>query len=161
MIVVSNTSPLNYLVLIDAVDILDELFGAISIPYAVREELSDTDTPETVRKWIAQPPDWLQVVQIDSDGDKELEALHRGEREAILLAEKLDADLIILDERAARRIASQRGLRVTGTLGVLNEAGIRGLVDISEATDRLRQTTFRASPSLYKWLLDQSRQRRL
>lgn len=88
-----------------------------------------------------------------------LATLHRGEREAIRLAQTLDADLIVLDEQAARTVAGQRGMHVIGTLGVLNEAGARGLVDIPEAVSRLRQTTFRAAPSLYKWLLDQHRQR--
>lgn len=158
MMVVSNTSPLNYLVLIGAVDLLPQLFGTLSIPSAVRDELSDPDTPDPVRTWIAQPPDWLHAEHIEAGSDTALNALHRGEREAILLAEKFEADLIILDEQAARTVASQRGLHVTGTLGVLNEAGAQGFIDISEAVSRLRQTTFRAAPRLYKWLLDQHRQ---
>lgn len=161
MIVVSDTSPLNYLVLINAVDLLPQLFGTISIPSAVRDELSDLVTTDPVRTWVTQSPDWLHVEHIELDSDAALNALHQGEREAILLAERHDADLIILDEQAARTVASQRGLHVTGTLGVLNEAGAQGLVDIPEAVDRLRQTSFRAAPSLYKWLLDQHRQRTL
>lgn len=161
MIVVSNTSPLNYLVLIGAVDILPQHFGSISIPAAVRTELSDPGTPESVRTWIAQPPGWLHIHHVASGHDVQLDALHQGEREAILLAERLNADLIILDEQAARAVAKQRGLHVTGTLGVLNEAGAHGLIDIPDAVSQLRQTSFRAAPSLYKWLLDQHRQRTL
>ncbi len=159
MSVVSNTSPLNYLVLIGADHILPERFGTIAIPTAVRDELSDPGTPASVRAWIALPPDWLDIHTVEPVNDVHLDALHRGEREAILLAEKLNADLIILDEHAARTIAQQRGLPVAGTLGVLNEAGTHGLIDIPEATHRLRHTSFRAAPSLYKWLLDQHRQR--
>lgn len=85
--------------------------------------------------------------------------LHRGEREAILLAEEIEADLIILDEKVARAVAFQRGLRVVGTLGTLNEAGARNLIDIPLAVNRLRLTTFRAAPSLYKWLLNQHEKR--
>ena len=107
MIVVSNTSPLNYLVLISAVDLLPQLFGTISIPSAVRDELSDPETPDSVRTRIGASPDWLHVEHIEPSSDTALNALHRGEREAILLAEKLDADLIILDEQAARTVASQ------------------------------------------------------
>lgn len=65
----------------------------------------------------------------------------------------------LLSERAARRAATERGLRVTGTLGVLNFAGQRGLVDVSQAIERLRQTSFRASPGMYQWLLDQQHSR--
>lgn len=61
MIVISNTSPLCYLVLIDLVEILPQLFGAVVIPEAVWQELSDERSPEAVRRWIAQPPAWLQV----------------------------------------------------------------------------------------------------
>lgn len=155
MIVISNTSPLNYLIQIDTVDILHQLFGTISIPGAVFEELSDAASPDRVKRWIAQPPDWLKVIQIQSFVPEELESLHLGEQEAILLAEQLNADILILDERAARTIAFQRRLSVTGTLGVLNEAGNHNLIDIPEVVNRLRQTTFRAAPGLYKWLLDQ------
>jgi predicted nucleic acid-binding protein len=55
-------------------------------------------------------------------------ALGLGEREAILLAEEVDADILISDDAAARLIASQRGLRFTGTLGILREARDQGLI---------------------------------
>ena len=159
MIVVTNTSPLNYLVLIGAIDLLPHLFGTIFIPPAVRDELTAPVAPESVRTWLAQRPHWLHIEHTESGSDAVLGALHWGEREAILLAKKLDADLLILDERAARTVARQHDLSVIGTLGVLNEAGARGLIDIPETVERLRQTTFRAAPSLYKWLLDRHRHR--
>lgn len=67
MIVVSNTSPLNYLVLISAVDLLPQLFGSIFIPPAVQDELSDPETPDSVRKWSTHPPAWLHVERIEPD----------------------------------------------------------------------------------------------
>jgi len=118
MIVVSHTSPLNYLVLINAVDLLPQLFDTVSIPSAVRHELSDPHTPALVHSWVVQPPSWLHIQHLEPGNDATLNALHRGELEAILLAEKLVADLIILDEKAARTIARQRGLQVTGTVGM-------------------------------------------
>ena len=83
-----------------------------------------------------------------------LERLQAGERAAILLAESTMADMILLDEKAARRVAATRGLRVTGILGVLSEAATRGLLDLASAIDRLRMTSFRASPALLKATLD-------
>jgi predicted nucleic acid-binding protein len=83
-----------------------------------------------------------------------LERLQAGERAAILLAESTMADIILLDEKAARRVAAARGLRVTGMLGVLGEAATRGLVELASAIDRLRMTSFRASPGLLKTTLD-------
>jgi predicted nucleic acid-binding protein len=61
MIVVSDASPLNYLVLIDAVDILPALFGRVLTPPAVWCELHRDRTPEAVRQWASQPPPWLEV----------------------------------------------------------------------------------------------------
>jgi predicted nucleic acid-binding protein len=69
----------------------------------------------------------------------------------------LRADLIILVEKAARQLATERGLWVTGLLGVLDEAATRGLVDLPVAVERLRQTTFRASPRLLEALLQRHR----
>lgn len=69
---------------------------------------------------------------------------------AILLAESIQADILIIDEKAARLIAGQRGISVTGTLGIVGEAAERGLVDLKRAIDRLRRTSFRRSPALFK-----------
>jgi predicted nucleic acid-binding protein len=62
--------------------------------------------------------------------------------------------MILLDEKSARRVAADRGLRITGTLGVLGEAAARGLVDLAKAIDQLRKTSFRYSPALLKATLD-------
>ena len=159
MIVVSNTSPLNYLILIDAAEVLPQLFDTIHIPAAVQAELLDEATPDAVRAWIDRPPSWLRVEEVTPRSDAQLDALHRGEREAILLAEDLGADLLLLDERMGRLLAVERGLQVAGTLGVLNDAGAQHLIDVTEAVDRLRKTTFRAAPPLYRWLLEEHRRR--
>jgi predicted nucleic acid-binding protein len=71
-----------------------------------------------------------------------------------LLLQSTLANIVLLDEKAARRVAATRGLRVTGILGVLGEAATRGLLDLASAIDRLRMTSFRASPALLKTTLD-------
>lgn len=78
--------------------------------------------------------------------------LDAGERTAILLAEKLHAEVVLLDESAARNLATQRGLRIAGTLAVLRDAAQAGLLKLPDALDRLRKTNFRASPELWKSL---------
>jgi predicted nucleic acid-binding protein len=83
-----------------------------------------------------------------------LEKLHAGEGAAILLAEFLKAEIILLDEKSARRLAAERGLSVTGTLGILGDAATKGFVELSDAFDRLRSTNFRCSPVLLKATLD-------
>ena len=60
--IVADTTPLNYLVLIQAADILPELYRTVLIPPAVKAELAHANTPAVVRAWISQPPAWLEVV---------------------------------------------------------------------------------------------------
>src|ERR1700736_1297465 len=103
MTVISNTTPLNYFVLIDLQDILPALFGHVLIPEAVWHELSSPAAPQPVKDWLGTKPSWLDrriVSQISPD----LQQLDPGEREAIALAQSLDASLVLLDERRGRRV---------------------------------------------------------
>jgi hypothetical protein len=89
MIVIADSTPLNYLILIHQVDLLPQLFDRILIPPAVFEELQHQETPDVVRRWVADPPSWLQVQALRSVLDPALGFLDPGEREAIALAEEL------------------------------------------------------------------------
>ena len=68
---VSNTSPLCYLILIEEIGILPELFTEIVIPPAVSRELAHPDAPVEVRDWIGSPPEWLSVVKAPESGEDE------------------------------------------------------------------------------------------
>ena len=70
-----------------------------------------------------------------------------------MLAEELKADLIILDEKAARQIARERGLNLTGLLGILELAATRRIINLATVLERLQKTTFRASPRLLRSIL--------
>lgn len=139
MIVVSDTTPLNYLILIESAHVLPALFGQVYAPPAVIQELAHPRSPEPVRRWGDSPPAWL-TVQGPTHIDPSLN-LGPGETEAIALAQELKADWVLLDERKGSREAEGRGLRVAGTLGVLEEAGARGLLDYMTARDRLVNET--------------------
>jgi predicted nucleic acid-binding protein len=152
--VVSDTSPICYLLLIGHVDILPALFGGIAAPRAVRDELAHPGAAPSVRHWIASPPDWLAVRTAPVEPAPDLARLHMGEREAILLATSLSADLLLVDEKRARQAAQERGIAVTGLLGVLDMAAERGLLALPEAVESLRRTSFRVEPRLLKLLLD-------
>jgi predicted nucleic acid-binding protein len=103
MIVIADSTPLNYLILIHQADLLPQLFDRILIPPAVFQELQHQETPDVVRDWIASPPSWLQVQVLRSNLDPALAFLDPGEREAIALAEELQADQLLLDDADARR----------------------------------------------------------
>ena len=144
MLVVSDTSPINYLLLINQIDLFPLLFQQIIIPDAVRDEMIDPSAPAVLQQWIANPPPWL-TVQTVSKVDATLNALDPGEQAAITLSQTLPADLLIIDERLGRRIASDREIPVIGTLGVLDDAASQGLVDLADVITRLQQTNFRIS----------------
>ena len=154
MPVVSNTSPLNYLVLIGEVEILPALHHHVVIPVAVSEELHDPATPDAVRGWIEDHPDWLEILHPKHLPDERLGELGRGERDAILLAGELHIALVI-DETKAYREAQRRNVPVLRTLAVLDKAAERGLIDLAEAIARLRLTNFRVRPEILDGLLDQ------
>ena len=121
------------------------------LPGAVFDELCSSGAPEKLRAWISAPPKWIEVRRLPSLAP-DLGHLDPGEREAIALAGQIGPSLLLLDEARARDAAIQRGLRVVGTLVVLDRAAARGLIDLEDALGRLRQTTSRASPKLLEGL---------
>ena len=158
MLVISDTSPICYLVLIGEIDILAQLYHQVLIPQIVQEELSHKESPNLVQNWINDPPRWLIIKNIDISGSPDLEVLDPGETAAILLAKKENANLIIIDDGLGRKIASNRGLKITGLLGVLEQAASQNLIDLPDVISRLQKTSFRASSSLLNSLLKRQKQ---
>ena len=145
-LIVSDTSPLNYLVLIGAVDLLPKLVSAVLIPPAVAAELADQRTPATVRQWLSTSPPWLQIIAPRSV-DPSLQ-LDRGEAEAISLATERGIRGILIDERKGFRVAKSKGLEPLGLLAILEVSAMRGFFDFGTAVARLRTTTFHFSERL-------------
>jgi predicted nucleic acid-binding protein len=155
MIVVADTGPINYLILIGHIDILPRLYSNILIPSVVRDELLRAGASDTVRQWIESPPGWLDIRRPTTEPDAELIAadLDAGEFDAILLAQEMGADEIILDDQIGRREAERRKLHTVGTLGVLRDAAKEGLLDLRQALTRLRSTNFYITEELIDRLL--------
>jgi predicted nucleic acid-binding protein len=107
-LIVSDTTPLNYLVLIDAVELLPRLYMRVLIPIAVYEELNHPRTPEAVTLWMSYLPSWLEVVGPSSPPDPALSHLDFGEAQAIALALARRADLLLIDERDGTATALAR-----------------------------------------------------
>jgi len=101
MIVVSDTSPLNYLILIHCETLLKALFGKVAVPTAVLTELQSEGAPQKIRNWLTHMPDWIEVRQADMP-ESYLPNLGLGEREAIYLAHSVGADALLIDESAGR-----------------------------------------------------------
>jgi predicted nucleic acid-binding protein len=154
MLVVADTSPLHYLVLIQHEAILPTLYERVAIPPAVLADLQHSRTPELVRAWAAHRPAWLEMRQPRQALDaRQFPRLGAGEREAIALAQELQAPLLLIDDADGRAEAERHALTATGTLGILEAAAIHGLVDLPGALTRLQATSFRARPELFQDLL--------
>jgi predicted nucleic acid-binding protein len=153
-LVVADTAPLNYLVLIGHVELLPALFEKVFVPEPVRDELRHIEAPDAVRQWVADPPPWIEVVARGQDtNDPALERLDDGERAAIELAVRIGADLILMDDRDGVSVARSKGFAVTGTLGILDLAARRDLIRLDEALERLKATSFRCRPEIMDALL--------
>lgn len=154
-LVIADTGPLNYLILIRHIDLLPVLFEKVVLPAAVQVELASGQAPLLVRDWIANLPNWAQVREatLSQAEDASLKGIDAGERAAIQLAALLNADLLLMDDRKGVTAAQGKGLRVTGTLGILDLAAQRGLADFAQAVGQLRQTNFRFPGALLDALL--------
>jgi predicted nucleic acid-binding protein len=130
VIVVADTSPITALLRVGQAELVSKLFREIAIPAAVQHELL---------RYHDALPEWLMVrVVEDQIALAALKAqLDAGEAEAIILAQEIRSDYLLIDERRGRRIALARGLRVIGLVGVVLLAKQRNL--ISSARDLLEE----------------------
>lgn len=160
MTVVTNTSPLNYLLLIGEARVLPALFTQLHLPEAVRAELGAPEAASAVRAWAAALPPWAVPHTVAPATLAAPVPLHAGETGAILLALSLGAELLLMDELDGRAAARAAGLNVIGTLGVLELAATRGLLDFRAAVAKLETTSFRATPRLLAEFLRRDDRRR-
>lgn len=129
MIVVSDASPLTNLAAIGRVEILRRVYGRVLAPEGVAEELREGERRGD------HPPivgvlDWLEIHEVQNWGEvtRLREDLDRGEAEAIVLASEKRADFLLMDERAGRRLAAERGLATVGLIGTLLAAKNQGFI---------------------------------
>jgi predicted nucleic acid-binding protein len=109
-------------------------------------ELQHPLAPTPVQDWAANAPTWVEVVNPKSSlihGQ-----LDPGESQAIALALEVHADVLLVDEQAGRQEAVRRGLRIAGTLSILDEAEEAGLGRFDDAVAELQKTTFRVSQAV-------------
>lgn len=160
-LVIADTGPVNYLILIGHIDLLPALFEKVILPSTVQNELASRKAPSAVRQWVAALPDWLEVRGAPpGEPDEALKRIDAGERAAIQLAVSLHADLLLMDDRKGVRTARNKGFRVTGTLGILELAAQAGLVDFAQAAERLRETTFRNPQALLDAMLKKHKEKK-
>jgi predicted nucleic acid-binding protein len=138
--VVVNTTPIITLALIGQLDLLQHLYGEVVIPLAVQAEVLAGGSGG-IGVAELQEANWIRTVSMQDPRRADLLSdLDRGEAEVIALAQELNAELVIIDERLARHHAKRLGLTLTGTLGVLLKSKERGFVPaVGPLLDQLRQ----------------------
>ena len=139
--VIVNSTPIIGLADIGQLDLLRQVYDQITIPQAVYDEII---TP-SVKGQVDENNDWIIVVQIRDTSQKRMyrAKLHAGEVEVMILAQEKNAELVILDDNAAKKTAKYLGLNVTGTLGVLLRAKREGHIEaISPLMDALAKDHF-------------------
>lgn len=141
-LVIADTGPINYLILIGHIDVLPALFQKVILPIIVYDELKHQKAPLQVQQWIANLPAWAEVHPTRHVHDLALDKLDAGEEDAIALAIELRADLILMDDRAGVLLARSKGFRVAGTLAILALAATHGYIDLAEAFARIKRTSF-------------------
>lgn len=128
--VIVNSTPLIALCHVDALDVLKKLYGEITIPNAVYEEIS-VKTNSVCKKQVDASLDWIHIENIKNEMAKNMykTQLHDGEVEVMILAQEIDADVVVIDDMNAKKHAKYLKLPVTGTLGVLIKAKKMGYIE--------------------------------
>ena len=147
LLIVSDTGPLRYLIEVGCADVLPKLYGQVLTTPQVLAELRLPHFPSAVRAWADRAPAWLCIES--PTATKFLDSLDEGEATALSLALERHADVLLVDERKATRLARESGVTTAGTLAILRDAGLSGLIDFHSAIAHLTsQTRFRHDKAL-------------
>ncbi len=161
MIIVSDTTPLRYLVEIEEAHILPQLFGKVIIPEKVSEELNGPKTPQQIKDWIQSPPEWIEIRQADISLFTPKMKIEDGEREALAVALELNATAVLLDDNRAAKEAQRLNLSIVRTYAILERAAERNLLDLPTAIQKIKQTGFYPPPDeVIEAMLERDRQRK-
>ncbi|MCO5053031.1 MAG: DUF3368 domain-containing protein [Verrucomicrobiae bacterium] len=152
--VVADSSPIVYLARINRLELLRRLYSEVFIPAAVWREVAveGAELIEGRSLRAAATAGWIRVdnsTAASAHQNPLLTQLDDGEREAIALAIRLEA-LLIIDEAEGRAVALKLSVKLTGTLGVLVQAIRRGFLPrLKPELDRLMgETNFRCTDEL-------------
>lgn len=149
-IVIIDSSPLIGLAIVDGLKWLPDIFGTVYLPESVKREVLPGKAARG-EKSIAQAIDagwitvWLEPIETQLEID-----LDAGETDCINLAlSHADKALLIMDERAGRAVAKEKGLRLTGTAAIIGLAKKQGLIaSAREAFEALHNSDFRISAAV-------------
>jgi predicted nucleic acid-binding protein len=157
--VIVNSTPLIALCKVNQLELLRELYTEITIPEAVFQEV--TAKNDSVKRKILENGAWIHVQSVSDTIDRRMykAKLHDGEVEVMILAQEIKADLVIIDDNAARKTAVYLGLPLTGTVGVLLRAKAEGLVPkVMPIVDSMEQNGLYYGSVLKEWVRSQAKE---
>lgn len=161
MIIVADTAPINYLILIDEIEVLRTLAKRIIVPQAVFQELRAAGTPEQVRGWMGTRPDWFEVRQANTALFTPRKKIGLGETEAIALAIELKADALLIDDSDAIKEAQRLQIPILRLFNILESAAQKNLLDLPAAVEKIKRTNFHPPPAEpIETMLERDRQRK-
>ena len=155
-VVVADSSPLIALARIDQLELLPSLYQRVTVPEAVWQEVTRGASENRVGAAEVQLATWIDIQHVDPQDAAAHEVLvDRGEAEAIALAGRTHAKLLLIDDARGRQLALRLGLRIKGTLGILVAAKQEKLLsEIRPSLDRLRATGLHVSARLIALALE-------
>lgn len=160
MTIISDTTPIISLIKINHLDLLKKLFEEVLIPEAVYRELTTNTLFENEAK-IVKTSSFLRTSSVQNRKSLQVlqavSGLDDGESEAIILADELKSDVLIMDERKGRKVAQKLGIKITGTVGLLIQAYSENMISANEIKtflDQLKNSNIRLSESLIQKALE-------
>jgi hypothetical protein len=153
-ITIVDTSSLFYFYRVGLFELFNKLYGHITVPEAVKNELKEGQTQGEDVPQLERYP-WVEIKSVSMPRYLQLIAdLGPGESEVLALATNHPSALVVLDDKLARRIADMQGFRLTGTAGVLLRAKRKGLIPaLKPVIKKLLDLDFRLKPELVKEIL--------
>jgi predicted nucleic acid-binding protein len=137
--IISDTSCLILLDKLNLLIILQQLFGEALVTSVIASEFGEK-LPEWIKIRDPQNQSYQALLQVMID---------KGEASAITLAMEQTNCLLILDDLKARKVASELGMNITGTIGILIEAKLNGLIpSIKNVLTKIKETNFRITADL-------------
>jgi len=138
-IIISDTSCFIVLTNIDELDLLHKVYGQIITTIDIATEFGET------------LPEWVEIQNVNDKYRQQLLEMQidKGESSAIALALETPDCTVILDDNKARKVAERLGINVTGTIGVIIKAKLRGIIpSIKPLLEKIKQTDFRLSSEI-------------
>ena len=156
--VIVNSTPLIVLSNINQLELLKKLYNEIYIPQAVFDEVTSKNDSSCAQ--LAQCPDWIHICKIQHESERRMyqAKLHAGEVEVMILAQETPkADLVVLDDNAAKKTAKFLGLKVTGTLGVILKAKKQGFIErVMPLVEQMLDNGFYVTPEIQKMVREEA-----